>query len=165
MPLNIDKEVAAMKRMTVNELQAKYADVFGEATGGRHKQWLIKRIAWRMQANEYGGLSDAALVRAREIANTADLRTTPPGENTPVPEPDPARPNQIHPPKHDHRLPAVGLSIPRTYKGIDYEVIVRENGFEFEGEFYKSLSAIARRITGSHWNGYRFFGLQSEDQQ
>lgn len=165
MPLNIDKEVAAMKRMTVNELQAKYAEVFGEATGGRHKQWFIKRIAWRMQANEYGGLSDAALARAREIANTADLRTTPPGEDVAVPQADPTRPNQIHPPKLDQRLPAVGLRIPRTYKGIDYEVIVCENGFEFEGEFYKSLSAIARRITGSHWNGYRFFGLQSEDQQ
>ena len=165
MPLNIDKEVAAMKRMTVGQLQEKYAEVYGESTNGRHKEWLMKRIAWRMQANEYGGLSEAALARAREIANTSDLRTTPPSENVPAPRVEPATQNLIHPPKQDRRLPAVGLRISRTYKGVDYEVIVRENGFEFEGEFYKSLSAIAKRITGSHWNGYRFFGLQSEGQQ
>ena len=165
MPLNIDKEVAAMKRMTVGQLQEKYAEVYGESTNGRHKEWLMKRIAWRMQANEYGGLSEAALARAREIANTSDLRTTPPGENVPAPWVETATQNLIHPPKQDRRLPAVGLRISRTYKGVDYEVIVRENGFEFEGEFYKSLSAIAKRITGSHWNGYRFFGLQSEGQQ
>ena len=55
MMLNIDKEVAAMERMTVDQLRAKYAEVFGEPTNGRHKQWLIKRIAWRLQANAEGG--------------------------------------------------------------------------------------------------------------
>ena len=60
MSLNIKKEVAALKRMTVGQLQDKYVDVYGETTNGRHKQWLIKRIAWRMQANEYGGLSAAS---------------------------------------------------------------------------------------------------------
>lgn len=164
MPLNIYKEVAALKRMTVNELQSKYAEVFGEATNGRHKQWLIKRIAWRMQANEYGGLSQAALNRARQIADTSDLRTTAPDEQPETPT-IPGRPNQIHPPKHDSRLPAPGLRISRTYKGVDYDVIVLEVGFEFEGEYFKSLSAIAKKITGSHWNGYRFFGLQSGGQR
>lgn len=162
MPLNIDKEVAAMKRMTVGELQSKYAEVYGESTNGRHKQWLIKRIAWRMQANEHGGLSDRALARAREIANTSDLRTTPPGESTPPPKRIPGT-VQIHPPAGDDRLPAVGLSIERVYKGVTYEVIVREGGFEFEGEFYKSLTAIAGVITGSHWNGYRFFKLDRKE--
>ncbi|WP_372718055.1 DUF2924 domain-containing protein [Novipirellula sp.] len=66
---------------------------------------------------------------------------------------------QIHPPAGDDRLPAFGLTIERIYKGVTNEVIVREGGFEFEGEFYKSLTAIARLITGSHWNGYRFFKL------
>jgi hypothetical protein len=50
MDLNVGKEVAAMKRMTVNELRAKYADAFGEGTNARHKEWLVRRIAWRMQA-------------------------------------------------------------------------------------------------------------------
>lgn len=158
MPLNIDKEVAAMKRMTVGELQSKYAEVYGESTNGRHKQWLFKRIAWRMQANEHGGLSDRALARAREIANTSDLRTTPPDNTTSPPRRIPGT-VQIHPPAGDDRLPAVGLTISRDYKGITYEVKVCKAGFEFEGEFYKSLTAIAGIITGSHWNGYRFFKL------
>ena len=52
--LNIAKEVAAMERMTVDGLRAKYAEVFGEPTNGRHKDWLVKRIIWRMQANAEG---------------------------------------------------------------------------------------------------------------
>ena len=59
-PLNIAKEVAAMERMTTGKLQEKYAEVFGEATRSRHKRYLIRRIAWRMQANAEGGLSERA---------------------------------------------------------------------------------------------------------
>ena len=80
MTLNVAKEVAAMERMTIDELRDKYAEVFGEATRSRHKQYLIKRIAWRMQANAEGGLSERALQRAMELANDADLRVTAPRE-------------------------------------------------------------------------------------
>ena len=76
MDLNVGKEVAAMKRMTVNELRAKYADVFGEETKARHKEWLVRRIAWRMQALAEGDISERARQRAAELANDADLRTT-----------------------------------------------------------------------------------------
>jgi Protein of unknown function (DUF2924) len=64
MDLNVGKEVAAMKRMTVNELRAKYADVFGEETKARHKEWLVRRIAWRMQALAEGDISERARQRA-----------------------------------------------------------------------------------------------------
>ena len=74
MTLNITNEVAAMQRTTVKELQRKYEDVFGEACRGSHKQSLIKRIAWRLQANEEGDLSERARRRAAELANDADLR-------------------------------------------------------------------------------------------
>ena len=76
--LNIDKEVARMRQMTVGELREQYAEVFGEGTNARNKQWLIKRIAWRMQANEEGDLSERARRRAMEIANDADIRMMPP---------------------------------------------------------------------------------------
>src|SRR6187399_1103710 len=77
--LNIDKEVAAMQRMTVDQLRAKFAEVFGEGTNGRNKPWLIRRIAWRMQAKAEGNeLSERALARAEELANGADLRVTAP---------------------------------------------------------------------------------------
>ncbi len=65
MGMSIAKEVAAMQRMTVAELRAKYAEVFGEETRCRHKDYLLRRIAWRLQANAEGGLSERARRRAR----------------------------------------------------------------------------------------------------
>lgn|GEM_PF-1960899 len=58
MNLNVEKEVAALRRMTVNELRAKYADVFGEETKARHKEWLVRRIIWRIQALAEGDISE-----------------------------------------------------------------------------------------------------------
>ena len=162
MSLKIRKEVTALKRMTVRQLQDKYFDVFGETTNGRHKQWLIKRIAWRVQVNEYGGLSDRAFARARGIANTSDLRVIPPCDPTEVPERIPDR-TKLHLKNQDDGLPASGLTIRRVYKGIEYIVTVMEDGFELEGECYKSLTAIAKKITGQHRNGDRFFKLQKTE--
>jgi hypothetical protein len=64
--------------------------------------------------------------------------------------------------KSGSRLPLPGTLITRQYKGRQIQVKVVADGFEFEGEFYKSLSAVAKKITGSHWNGFKFFNLQSE---
>src|SRR5262245_61504968 len=75
---DVDVEVFVMEAMTVDQLRKKFAEVFGEATNSRHKEWLIKRIAWRMQANLEGGLSERALARAAELANGADVRVTAP---------------------------------------------------------------------------------------
>src|SRR6476646_3017531 len=110
MELNIDKEVAVMQRMTVNALQQKFAEVFGEQTRGRNKVWLIKRIAWRMQANEEGGLSDRALRRAMELANDADLRLTAPRK------PDATSTSRVEPTPVatlDRRLPMPGTLLTR----------------------------------------------------
>ena len=74
MSLNIAKEVAALGRMTVKQLRARYAEVFGEECRSRHKQLLVKRIAWRLQALTGGDLSERARMRAAELANDADLR-------------------------------------------------------------------------------------------
>src|SRR5262245_15541862 len=111
--LNIDREVSLMQAMSVDRLRAKFAEVFGEPTHSRHKEYLIKRIAWRMQANAYGGLSERALARARELANQADLRVVAPKKKeaaraiVTLPVASPA----------DRRLPAPGTVITRTYKG------------------------------------------------
>jgi hypothetical protein len=158
MALNIAKELATLRRMTVGELQEKYAEVFHESTNGRHKQWLIKRIAWRMQANAEGDLSDRARRRAAELANDADLRVMPPKNqpSTLTTEPD-------NVPEWDDRLPGPGTMLTRQYKGRNLQVLVRADGFEFEGELYKSLSAIATAATGSRWNGFHFFGLGKKE--
>ncbi len=78
MSVNIAKDVAAQGRLTVKDLRAKHVEVFGEATRSGNKDWLRKRIAWRIQANASGDLSERARRRAAELANDADLRTTAP---------------------------------------------------------------------------------------
>ena len=78
MSANIAKEVAALGRLTVKDLRTKHVEVFGEATRSGNKDWLRKRIAWRIQANASGDLSERARRRAEELANDADLRTTAP---------------------------------------------------------------------------------------
>lgn len=159
--LNVAKEVAAMERMTVDQLRAKYATVFGEPTNGRHKQWLIKRIAWRMQANAEGGLSERARLRAMELANDADLRMTPPRELKLSPDAEERTKvvaTKIR--RNNSLLPGTELS--RDYKGRTVRVMVLAEGFECEGERYKSLTAVAKSVTGKHWNGFHFFGLRKQ---
>lgn len=75
MTLNVGKEVAAVKRMTVAQLRARHVEVFGEQTRSGHKEYLVKRIAWRLQSQAEGDLSQRARQRASELANDADLRT------------------------------------------------------------------------------------------
>src|SRR5262245_26787308 len=74
MGLNIDRAVTAMRKMTVADLRAKYEEVCSEPTRSGNKDWLVRRIAWRMQANAEGGLSERARRRAMELANDAELR-------------------------------------------------------------------------------------------
>jgi hypothetical protein len=157
--LNIDKEVALLRQMTVNGLRVRYAEIFGEETRVRHKQWLIRRIAWRMQALSEGDLSERARQRAAELANDADLRTTAPKSTKTAPFPVDCAPATMLGAVHDRRLPMPGATIARQYKGKMHIVRVRPHGFEFEGETYKSLSAVAKKITGTHCNGYFFFRL------
>jgi hypothetical protein len=158
MDLNIAREVAALQRMTVPQLRSRYAEVFGEATNGNHKVWLTRRIAWRLQALAEGDLSERARRRAAELANDADLRLNPPPvkTGTTAEELTTSRTLRFQP---DGRLPPPGTVITRKYKGVTLQVKVLPSGFEFEGEVYGSLSAVARAVTGSHCNGFLFFRL------
>lgn len=160
MTLNIGKEVAALERTTVGELRARYADLFAETTQARNRTWLVRRIVWRMQSLQEGDLSDRALRQAMELAKDSDLRVTAlrePKLSSHAVRHTKTMPCQIEP---GSRVPLPGTVITRRYKGQLVQVKVLPKGFEFEGELYKSLSAVAKQITGSHWNGYRFFNLQ-----
>ena len=88
MGLNVGKEIADLKQMTVRELREKYEAVFGEPTRAGNRDWLWKRIAWRMQANAEGGLTERARRRAEELANDADVRVRRPPDK---PAQSPAR--------------------------------------------------------------------------
>lgn len=157
--LNVAKEVAAMERMTVDQLRAKYAEVFGEGTNGRHKQWLIKRIAWRMQAHEEGGLSERARRRAIELANDADLRVTAPRERKPAADAE-VRTVTVGTAIRPNSELVPGTVLVRQYKSRTIRVTVLTEGIEYEGERYRSLTAVAKAVTGKHWNGFHFFGLR-----
>jgi hypothetical protein len=156
--MNIAKEVAALGRLTVKDLRAKHVEIFGEATRSGNKDWLRKRIAWRIQANASGDLSERARRRADELANDADLRTTAP-KDTQVAITTTAS-VAFRGFDHDSRLPMPGAILRRPYKGREVVARVLPRGFEYEGEVYRTLSAVARAVTGTHWNGYHFFDLK-----
>lgn len=143
-------EVEGLRELTVVELREKYAEVFGEGTRSRHKDFLRKRIAWRLQANAEGGLSERALRRARELANDADLRLLGPAARTVT--------GRLAVPR-DRRLPMSGTVLTREYRGEMIAVTVLDAGFAYQGTVYRSLTAVAKAVTGSHWGGFHFFGL------
>jgi hypothetical protein len=159
MMLNVAKEVAALGRMSVTDLRSKHIEAFGEPTRTGNRDYLVKRIAWRLQANAHGDLSEQARRRADELANDADLRTTAPKVRKTEDRPALTRQTSVAF-DSDSRLPMAGSNIKRLYKGREIVVRVLPNGFEYEGKVYRSLSAVAKAVTGTQWNGYHFFNLK-----
>jgi Protein of unknown function (DUF2924) len=157
---SIAREVALLKQMRMADLKARYAELFGEDCRANNKAWLIKRIAWRIQALAEGDLSERARQRAAEIANDADLRLSPP-RTRPVAAPERTAVETIAA-GFDSRLPLPGTILTRAYKGQELQILVLPDGFEYAGRKFKSLSAVAKEITGSHCNGFLFFGLKKE---
>jgi hypothetical protein len=157
---NLAQQLAHLACLSVGQLRARYSTLFGEATHAGNKSWLIKRIAWRLQALAEGDLSERARQRAKELANDADLRLSPPqsGHLCMLPSTRAAKPTA----KHHPRLPPPGTILHRPYKGEILQVKVLRHGLEFEGKIYRSLSAVAKAITGSHCSGFLFFRLISK---
>lgn len=153
------EQIESLRHMTVGQLKTKYQEVFGEVSRSNHKQFLFRRIAWRMQANAYGGLSERARRRALEIADDSDLRIRAP-KNFLKAELDESRTLETRvAPTEDPRLPMPGTELVRRYRGKDVVVRVREDGFEYGGNIHRSLSSAVRQATGTPWNGFAFFGL------
>ena len=158
MELNIHREVAALQRLGAKQLRGRYAEVFGETTPAHNKTWLIRRIAWRLQALAEGDLSERARRRAEELANDADLRLNPP------------RPKAADAPQAT--APAAAVAPPRTpgcppsARCWHASTGARRcrcgcwpTASSSRARVYPSLSAVARAITGSHCNGYLFFKM------
>lgn len=159
MEASLEQQLSALQQQSTGELRRKYFDLSGDATNTRNRTWLIRRIAWLIQAQETGGLSERARERAEELACDADLRVNAPalaqGAKVQIELPTAA----TIPQEFDPRLPIPGSLLYREYKGRVYQVLVQHQGFEMEGVIYKSLSAVAKQITGSHCNGFHFFRL------
>ena len=153
---NLAAEIAALPRLRVSELRLRFAEVCGEPTPSHNKVWLVKRIAWRLQAQAEGDLSERARRRAAELIADADLRlSAPPADVGTAMD---KRPPTLRMPTDD-RLPRPGTILTRRYKGRTLQVEVLQHGFAFEGMTYRSLSAVAKAVTGAHCSGHFFFGL------
>src|SRR4029077_4581152 len=159
MPVNVRVEVSALERLSVAELRGRFAELFGEATRATNRLWLIRRLAWRLQALAEGDLSERARRRAAELANDADLRLIPPRS---APAIAMSKVSGAKPDGCDPRMPPPGQILRRLYKGRMLHVRILPQGFEFEGAVYRSLSAVAKAITGSHTNGFLFFRLRGQ---
>ncbi len=154
--------IAALAAMNVPALREEHRKVFGKDPVSSHRQFLFRKIAWRLQADEEDWQPDAlhelahgiarnSPLRNRVIANVKKRGADLPPEQTAVAtiEPD-----------HDPRLPMPGGWIMKQYKGKTHVVQVLDDGrFAYDDRRFKSLSAIAQEITGTKWNGLLFFGL------
>lgn len=162
--MTVTQEVARLEVMPMRDLKERYTEVFGEPCRSGNRRFLVRRIAWRLQAIREGGLTERALARAVELADDADLRVRPPTGAIPTTPDTPVRTGgrvavaPVASPR-DPRLPAAGTAIRREYKGRKLVVKVLDDGFEFEGQRFRSLTAVAKKITGTNWNGMHFFGL------
>lgn len=146
------RELAALPHMSVAELAERYEAVYREPSRSRNKDWLRKKVAWRIQELAEGGLSPRAKARIDELNDETELEWPRPRKRMNTEAVDAGR---------DPRLPPTGTVLVRPYKGVEYQVTVLQSGFQYAGQHYASLSKIAQEITGTHWNGFLFFKLQS----
>ena len=139
--------LTALKRMSVRELKAEWKSLYGDAAPNNSRIFLEIRLGYRIQELTYGGLD-------RETRRMLDLLAD-------EVEGLSRRRSQIA----DPRNPVVGTRLIRDWDGVAHTVTVLNDGFDWQGRKFKSLSAIAREITGTRWNGYRFFGLRERKRE
>ena len=138
---DVDVEFEALQQLPVSKLHERFESVYGETPRSRNKVWLVRKILWRLQSLKDVRLMPATKPNAKKAKSSEEPRRSP--EHT----------------SHDERLPLTGQSLMRNYKGLHIVVNITPEGFEYDGNRYRSLSAVAKVITGSHCNGYRFFRL------
>jgi hypothetical protein len=157
-------QIDELAAMNVAALQQRHKELFGEAPVSAHRQFLFRKIAWRVQADREGGLPDSARELARAIARDAPLRVRviSNAEKLRGGIPLERTTTTTIAPGHDSRLPMPGGLIVKKFRGETIVVKVVDEGFEYRDRRYGSLSAIAQEITGTKWNGFLFFGLTKE---
>lgn len=160
----VQEAAKALDEMKLPALRARYREVFKEDTVSHNGPWLRKRMKYRLQEIAFGGLSERAQARIRELAVDAPVRrrgfpvtkevVAPKTAGSASSEPGPAAES-----KRDPRLPPAGTTLRRQYGKTLHLVVVEADGFVFRGEKHDSLSKVARLITQTNWNGFTFFGL------
>jgi hypothetical protein len=134
--------LAALKAMTVGELKADWQTLMGSTPPNNSRQFLEQRLAYRIQELTWGGPTKPVRQLLDALADEVEGKKV--------------RRSVIT----DPRNPVIGTRLVREWDGAEHVITVLKDGFDWQGRRYKSLSAIARDITGTRWNGYRFFGLR-----
>ena len=135
-------QLAAMQRLSVNELKAKWETLFGTPAPNNARAFLELRIGYRIQELTYGGLTKETRRMLDLLADEVEGKIT--------------RKSMVA----DPRNPVVGTRLVRQWDGAEHTVTVMKDGYDWEGRKYRSLSAVAKAITGTNWNGFRFFGMR-----
>jgi hypothetical protein len=159
-----DEEIAHLGTLTARDLEKRHEILFGRKAETNHRLFLFRKVAWRVQADREGGLSEATKELANAIAQDAPLRSrviTNAAKRLAGLSPDQTATSTIAA-DHDSRLPMPGGVIVKQFKGETLVVKVTADGFEFRERRYRSLSAIALEITGTKWNGFVFFNVDKE---
>ena len=137
--LSIIKQIIALQSMNEDSLLSMWDKFFDYKPEVSSRQHIISKIAYKIQELVYGGVDPATEEKIREQAKNTSLRSK----------------------KKKKFQPQIGTKIVKEYHEKTYEVLVVDDGFAYEGEVFKSLSAIANKITGTKWNGLKFFGVAS----
>ena len=143
--MNILAQIAEIQSLDLAGLRERWIVLYGKPAPGYSREHLIRRLAYRVQELAHGGLSEATRGALRAIAGKD-------GSN-----------GQVKPLMRrsaNHGSPVPGTRYIREWRGQRHEVTVVEEGFEYSGKCYRSLTAIAKVITNTHWNGRLFFGLR-----
>ena len=148
----IPQQLQELQALSPAELARRYEALFGKPPRVRNKAFLQRRVAWKLQEKQLGGLSPRARARLDELVAQIDV----PIASAPPP---PRRRAVMRTARPDPEAPMVGTTLVRKWRGQELRVEVRETGFEWGGTLYSSLSAVAKAITGAAWNGRLFFGL------
>ena len=142
-PTDVLRRLAALKAGETADLKQQWRELFGTEPPAFNRAYLQSRLAYRIQELAYGGLKPETVARLEAIGERLDGGSV-----------------VLRRIRADDR-PIAGTRLVREHRGVEHVVTVLQDGFEFEGRPYQSLSAIARHITGTRWNGWTFFGLKN----
>ncbi len=135
--------LAALRAMPIAQLKQQWCDLFDKEPPPFSRTYIQSRLAYRIQELAYGGLKPETIARLEAIGEQLD------GGNIVL--------RRI---RHQDK-PIAGTRLIREWQGVEHTITVQPEGYEWEGRPYKSLSAIARAITGTRWNGWTFFGMKN----
>jgi hypothetical protein len=144
---NVLARLAALKTMPTLDLKQHWRDLFEGEPPPYNRRFLESRLAYRIQELAYGGMKPETIERLEALGEQLYGKGS-------------ARRR-----RNTADRPIAGTRLIREWRGVEHTVTVRDDDFEFEGRPYQSLSAIARAITGSRWNGWVFFGLKNHRRQ